>query len=380
MDNAGAGIVGAMARDVVVIGATVAGLTAARRLASEGFDVTVLDPNPVGASAGIGHGVAACAHASTVANMASAYGDESAHEHVRRNLSGMSEIRRVVPAGGVECATLPLHDHSLGVALARELRDVAVLITAAGARVDVREASEDHRAGAWLHSEALAVDPAVYGAALASQAATAGAAIRYDTTVTHLKRRDGMSLVSHRDNAAWARDLEVTRAVAVLDTLGISPWGRIAQVARSQWVPVLRCRTEEVAESISLLAGPPVWMVRPDGDETMLLGVKTSPESFDEAATELLRWAEATLGASDFRLSRLVIDPSDHGRPAVGASAIPGGFYARGNGRGELMNGTASGCWLASLLVGSEERDVALPMSSRMRAHARSLAHRLSRR
>ncbi|MGO1385250.1 MAG: FAD-dependent oxidoreductase [Arachnia sp.] len=368
-----------MARDVVVIGATVAGLTAARRLASEGFEVTVLDPNPEGASAGIGHGVAACAHASTVANMASAYGEEPAHEHVRRNLSGMAEIRRVLAAGAVEHRTLALHDHSLGVALARELREVAALITAAGARVEVREAHEDHRAGAWLHSEALAIDPAAYGAALASQAATAGATIVHDTTVTHLKRRDGMSLVSHRDNAAWARELKVTRAVAVLDTLGISPWGSIARVARSEWVPVLRCRTEEVVESVSLLAGPPVWMIRPDGDETILLGVKTTPESFNEAATELQRWAESTLGASDVRASRLVIDPSDHGRPAVGASAIPGGFYARGNGRGELMNGTASGCWLAALLVGSEERDVALPLSSRMRAQARSLRHRMNR-
>lgn len=362
------------------MGATVAGLTAARRLASEGFGVTVLDPNPEGASVGIGHGVAACAHASTVANMASAYGDQSAHEHVRRNLSGMSEIRRVLAAGGVEHASLSLHDHSLGVALGRELRGVASLINAAGAEVSVMEVSEDHRSGAWLASQAIALDPAVYGAALASQAATAGAVIRYDTTVTHLQRRDGMSLVSHRDNFAWARDLEVTRAVAVLDTLGISPWGRIARVAESQCVPVLRCRTEEPVEAVSLLAGPPVWMVRPDGDETMLLGVKTSHESFDEALAELQRWAVSALGATDLRTSRLLIDPSDHGRPAVGASAIPGGFYARGNGRGELMNGTASGCWLASLLVGSEERDVALPLSSRMRAQARSLGQRIRNR
>ena len=35
----------------------------------------------------------------------------------------------------------------------------------------------------------------------------------------------------------------------------------------------------------------------------------------------------------------MAIDASDHGRPVVGASAIPGGYYARGNGRGELMNG-----------------------------------------
>ncbi len=366
-----------MARDVVVIGATVAGLTAARRLASEGFDVTVMDPNPEGASVGIGHGVAACAHASTVANMASAYGKEPAQEHVRRNLAGMSEIRRVIAAGGVEHRSLVLQDHSLGVALARELREVAALITDAGARVEVLEISDHHRAGAWLSSDAIALDPATYGAALASQAATVGAVIRYDTTVTHLQRRDGVSLVSHRDNVAWSRALEVTRAVAVVDTLGISPWGRIARVAPPEWVPVLRCRTKTPIDAVTLLAGPPVWMLRPDGDEAIVLGVKTSPAAFDEAAAELHRWAAATLGATDLRAARLVIDPSDHGRPAVGASAIPGGFYARGNGRGELMNGTASGAWLASLLIGSEERDIALPLSSRMRAHARSMRHRL---
>ncbi|WP_158600568.1 FAD-dependent oxidoreductase [Tessaracoccus antarcticus] len=369
-----------MARDVVVIGATVAGLTAARRLASEGFGVTVLDPNPEGASVGIGHGVSACAHASTVANMAAAYGPTSAHEHVRRNLAGMAEIRRVIASGGVAHSEVTLQDHSLGFALARELRDVAALITDSGAEVELLEISDNHRSGAWLSSQAVALDPAVYGAALASQAATAGAVIRYDTTVTHLQRRDGVSLVSHRNNLAWARELDVTRAAAVVDTLGISPWGRIAEVAPSQWVPVIRCRTAEPINAVTLLAGPPVWMIRPDGDEVILLGVKTSPEAYPGAAEELRRWATASLGASEMREAHMVIDPSDHGRPAAGASAIPGGFYARGNGRGELMNGTASGTWLASLLIGSGQHDVALPLSSRMRAQARSVGHRLRRR
>ena len=81
-----------MAWDVVVLGATIAGLTAARRLAADGFAVTVLDPNPELVSASIGHGVAASAHASTVAKMAAAFGDSAAHEHVRRNLVGLEEI------------------------------------------------------------------------------------------------------------------------------------------------------------------------------------------------------------------------------------------------------------------------------------------------
>ena len=87
-----------MAHDVVVLGATVAGLTVARRLAVEGFDVVVLDPNLESRSAAIGHGVAALGHASTVANMAHAYGLDAAREHVRRNLAALEEIREVFPA------------------------------------------------------------------------------------------------------------------------------------------------------------------------------------------------------------------------------------------------------------------------------------------
>ena len=71
-----------------------------------------------------------------------------------------------------------------------------------------------------------------------------------------------------------------------------------------------------------------------------------------EAAAALMNWAATEFGARDVTPGQLIIDPSDHGRPVVGASAIPGGFYTRGNGRGELMNGTASGCYLAALLLG----------------------------
>ncbi|NHB84382.1 FAD-binding protein [Tessaracoccus sp. HDW20] len=77
-----------MAHDVLVLGATVAGLTAARRLAEVGYDVVVLDPNPEGMSAAIGHGIAGVGHASTIANMAHAYGIPAAREHVMRNIEG----------------------------------------------------------------------------------------------------------------------------------------------------------------------------------------------------------------------------------------------------------------------------------------------------
>jgi FAD dependent oxidoreductase len=358
-----------MVLDVVVIGASVAGLTAARRLAAEGFSVTVLDPNQEYTTAAIGHGVAACAHAATVANMAGAYGGEAAREHVRRNLAGLETIRDVAAAGALELTEVELHDHSLGVALDRELQRLRQLIGDGGAEVELLTPRSSARAAAGLCSPALLVDPVDYAITLEGQAASAGAKILHDITVTRIKRLDGVTQVAFRRNLAWSRDLEVLAAHAVVDTLAVSPWGSVAGVGQPQYVPTLRLRGIDAPEEVTLLAGPPTWLIRPVDDGALLLGPKCARSQVVEAAAALANWARAELGASDATPGQLVIDPSDHGRPVAGASAIPGGFYARGNGRGELMNGTASGCYLAALLLGTDvARAVSLPWASKLRA------------
>lgn len=366
-----------MVLDVVVIGASVAGLTAARRLAAEGFSVAVLDPNREHLTAAIGHGVAACAHASTVANMAGAYGDEAAREHVRRNLAGLEEIRGVAAAGAVELVETELHDHSLGVALDRELGRVMELVRGGGAELSLLKAGASTRAAAGLRSLALLIDPAEYAAALEEQAGSAGAELFHDVTVTRIKRLDGVTQVAFRRNLAWSRDLEILTARAVVDTLAVSPWGAVAGVGQPQYVPTLRLRGVEVPGEVTMLAGPPTWLIRPIGDEVLLLGPKCARNQMTEAAAALTNWAAAEFGARDVTPGQLIIDPSDHGRPVAGASAIPGGFYTRGNGRGELMNGTASGCYLAALLLGVDAaRRVSLPWASKMRAGVGRLLQR----
>lgn len=356
-----------MAWDVVVLGATIAGLTAARRLAADGFAVTVLDPNPELVSASIGHGVAASAHASTVAKMAAAFGDSAAHEHVRRNLVGLEEIRKIAASGALELPEVELHDHSLGVALDRELHHVRRLIHDGGAEISLLGGTRS-LAAAGLRSTALLIDPAAYAAALTGQAVACGVRLVTDSTVVHIRRLDGVTKVAYRNNLAWSRELEVVAGHAVIDTLGISPWGALAGIESPRYVPTLRVPDVGMRE-VRLLAGPPVWMMRPVAGGTLLLGPTCTAGQLPGAAVALANWASAELGAAGCDAGQLVIDPSDHGRPIVGASAIPGGFYARGNGRGELMNGTASGCYLASLLLGSGmTRGVSLPWASKLRA------------
>lgn len=369
-----------MPHDVAVIGATIAGLTAARRLAGEGVDVVVVDPNPPHVSTAVGHGVAAFAHASTVATMRAAYGDNAVVEHVRRNTVGMEEIRRVASAGGIQVTERILHDHSLGFALDRELTELTELLRAAGAEVDLIMPPARRRAAAGLASTVLTIDPAAYGVALAQQAEGAGATIINDATVIRLRRDDGVSRLIYRSNLEWTRPPVQVQARAVIDTMAVSPWGRAAGSQEPQVVPTLRGWPLDPDDVVTLLAGPPVWMIRPVGDEVLLLGVKRNWSQLEQAAAELARWAERELLMDGVQPGVMTIDPSDHGRPIVGVSAIPGGYYSRGNGRGELINGTASGSWLASVLLGkvAEAGTASLPVLSRARAQLRGMFARRS--
>lgn len=354
-----------MAHDVVVLGATVAGLTASRRLAAEGYDVVVLDPNLELRSAAIGHGVAAIGHASTVANMAHAYGLDAAREHIRRNVAALKEIQTTLP----DHDTRTLRDQSLPGGDERETQEIAALYRAQGMQASVSGGRH-----ATLVTEATCVDPAEYASALRTAAVRDGVQVVHGVTVTHLKRKEGVTRVGFRNNLAWARELGSITGAAVIDTLGVSPWGRVARVGPAQWVPVVRCVPSVPVTDVSLQAAGPAWMVRPTMEGALVLGQKTSLSSIDEATIELEQWAAEALSATWMETGRLAIDPSDHGRPVVGASAIPGGFYARGNGRGELMNGTASGYYLATLLLGDDAAPgAALPPLSRMRAYGSRL-------
>lgn len=353
-----------MVHDVVVLGASVAGLTVARRLAAGGYDVLVLDPNEEFRTAAIGHGVAAVGHASTVAALAIAYGVAGALEHVRRNLAAMGEIRQIHPG----LTTTGLRDSSLPGGDARETRAMAELFRTAGAEAQV----DGGPGGAALLTQALCVDKDAHARLLRAAAVDAGAQVVHEVTVTHLRRREGVTRIGFRNNLAWVRDVGSVSGVAVIDTLGISPWGRAARIGPVQWVPVLRCIPAHPRTEISLHATGPAWMIRPAGESVLVLGQKVGLSSIEAATAGLADWARSQLGASDVETGRLIIDPSDHGRPVVGASAIPGGFYARGNGRGELMNGTASGYYLAGLLLGDSPAN-ALPRFSRMRAYGSRL-------
>lgn len=276
-----------MVHDVVILGATIAGLTSARILARAGFDAMVLDPNLELRSAGIGHGVAACGHVSTVANMGHAYGGGAAREHIRRNLEGMAQIRKVLSRAGQEPDERMLVDTTGNEAL--DFQEIASWFEGEGAEYSVGVGGS---LGATLLTTALMVNPVDYASQLLTQAKRAGVRVSHGVTVTHLRRREGLTDVLYRDNIAWAADLRITSGLAVIDTLGISPWGRAARIGPAQWVPSVRCTPVEPLDEVQLIGTGPAWMVRADGDQHLVLGQKATLSAVDAATRALVKWVK----------------------------------------------------------------------------------------
>lgn len=360
--------------DVVVIGATVAGLTAARRLASEGFDVVVLDPNSPVVSADTGHGVATAATIADAASMRAAYGDQAVVDQVRRNLTAIKEIHAIADGGALEVVPTGFHDHCLGAAVESDLPELRNLFHRGGFKTHLIAPNTRYKSPSGLGAEAFLVDPFRYAEILTAQARTAGSTLNYDVTVIRLNRDSGVSGVAYRDNLDWSGGPRIAYATAVIDTLGVSPWCVLAKIGHEQVAPTVRCRPREAEAAVTLLDGSPVWMIRPVGDEAVLVGNHSISHDRVATADQLSAWAQRELGAVDLRRGKIVIDPSDKGRPVVGVSGTPGGYYTRGNGWAELVNGTASGCWLAAVLMGDDDatKRTALPWLSRARAHLRA--------
>lgn len=351
-----------MVHDVVILGATVAGLTAAKTLASAGFDVVVLDPNQELRSAAIGHGVASVGHASTLVRMTAAYGEQVAVEHVARNLRGAHFIRAVLAAADERQLELSFVDKTVVGLASYEIREIVDIFRRAGAEVDLR--------GGIITSKALVVDPDDYAQHLRTQAVDAGAQVAHGVTVTHLDRGDGVLTAAFLNNLAWAREPGQVSAVACLDTLGITPWGSQVRAGRVQWAPTAHARLKDAIGWVELRSEARSWLTRPYLDHHLIVGHKVTADGINQARAELEDELRAA-GAEVLSSGKLAIDPADEGRPIVGPAGIPGGYYARGNGRGELMNGTASGMWLAQTLIG-QQRGRPLPLNRRVRAGIRN--------
>lgn len=355
--------------DVIVIGATIAGLTSAIKLAQRGAQVAVLDPNPAPASAALGHGIAAVSLLGEP--------DEGAGRPValRARVSALASAielieqwaaERDVPAERVTLLerTINADDRSTE---AQRLR---------GAGVEIRPSHEQPLAGldlapGWGVAQQLIVDPVRYAEALHDIAAELGVTVAHNVTITRFRRHQVLHAVHYRSQLAWERGMLADWSARVVDTQAVSPWGRHARTDATMIAPVALAEGVAISSVLSLRDAPS-RLIRPWGDGALIVGHPVPAAAIETASMGLRHWVDERLGWPVAAMSSFGIEPRGAGEETEGAAVIPGGFWSGGHGLWELASGTASGLALAERLLHDRDHQQRLPVLSRLRASVRT--------
>lgn len=353
--------------DAIVIGATVAGLTCATKLANRGVHVAVLDPAPAPESASVGHGVLTSSLGDDLSRLIDAVGPDEAATRMRLFARAMDYVNSVADCGDVARQPLAVAERTL--APDGRLDTEARVLRAAG--FEVRPATDQPFDGVSVRpgfevAGQLALDPHRYGAALHDRAEQAGVTLLHNVTVTRFRRHQVLHAVHYRSQLAWEHGMLADWASRVIDTQAVSPWGRHARSLDPLVAPVV------MAEGIGLdavvaLRDTPARLVRPWADGVLVVGHPVPPAASETATVGLRHWLTDRLGLRPGAVASFGIEPDEPGEPREGAAVILGGFWAGGNGLWELGFGTISGLALAGRLLGDvpEQR---LPVLSRLRA------------
>lgn len=347
--------------EVCVIGATVAGLVCAIDLARRGVRVQVLDPNPDAVSASIGHGVATILQGELLRELAMGIGVEAAHDHIRAARNAIAWVQQVANAHEAPITHSTVSERCLDGHIAFELRHEAQLLRGAGVGIEFTDTQPlagglTLRPGFELRDQVV-LDPRSYAEALHAEARDRGVEVTNDVTVVRLTHSGGQHVVYHRRSSlALPAELLAHRSGAVVDTLGVTPWGRHARAGRdAQLAPVVTARMPQTLDRVVALRDSPAKLLRPAGESVLVIGHPMTPAEAGGADERLADWVRGALGGAIIESSVMWFDPFSPGQLTSGASPIAGGFWAVGNGFWELTSGTASGQRLARLLLGDED-------------------------
>lgn len=347
--------------EVCVIGATVAGLTCAVELARRGVRVQVLDPNPRAVSASIGHGVGTVLQGELLRDVAMGVGVDAVHAHIRAANDALDWAGGIASAHGVPLTHTVVSERCLDGHVAFELRHEAQLLRGAGLRIEFTD-TQPLNGGVALRpgfelSGQLVLDPRGYGEALHEQALIEGIEVTNDVTVVRLTHGGGQHTVYHRHSqVGLPAELLAHRASTVVDTLGVTPWGRHARAGLDDWVsPVIIARLSRPLDRVVALRDTPAKLLRPMGERVLVVGHPGVAGDAAAAGERLDAWVRDQLGGAVMESSVMRFDPFRPGQVTSGASPITGGLWAVGNGFWELTSGTASGQRLARLLLGDED-------------------------
>jgi len=358
-----------IARDVVVVGGGIVGLTTALLLEREGMDVAVLEMRRVGAGAtGYTTAKLSSLHGLTYRRLAKSLGRERAREYGEANEAGLERVFELAAELGIDCdlARKPNHTYTEDPSEVDELREEAELAAELGLPASFVEKLDlpFPVAGAVRFEGQGEFHPIRYVDGLA--AALRGP-VHESTRVTGLDSGGVKTADGHRVSA---RHVVVATHLSFLD--------RGLYFARCHpersYVVAGRVGRADAPAGMYLSTESPAHSIRAHGEWLLVGGEshKTGQANAAERFDRLAAWARERFGLEpELRWATQDQMPVD-GVPYVGRhDPVSGNLWvATGFKKWGLAMGTAAAELLAAQIAGREHRWASLFDPNRVRARA----------
>jgi glycine/D-amino acid oxidase-like deaminating enzyme len=332
------------AKDVVVLGATVAGLTTAIEVARAGASVTVLDPSH---STRFGLGLITVGQGSTLREIELHRGAAAVTTYVDWTRRAADWLRLTLPAHGVAITDHDAYELCVDGHLAFHLVQEKRLLRLADEQVDlVDEVPLPLVVRPALHLPYQAtLDSWTHRTALTGLAASLGVRIVRDVELGRFVRRNEWHVpfrVGDTRHSLTAAD--------VVDTIGVSPWRDLVLDLASVVHPIVEAEGD--CSEIHTFVDTPAALVYGSRGFTVVVGHAVSEVRERPAAADLVGWVTSQLKRKVTKVRARYAEVTADRVPVVGAMPLlRGAWVARGFGLYETTSATAAGLQLGEALV-----------------------------
>lgn len=332
------------AKDVVVLGATVAGLTTAIEVARAGASVAVLDPNH---STRFGLGLVTVGQGSTLREIELHRGSAAVTTYVDWTRRASDWLRLTLPGHGVTITDQDAYELCVDGHLAFHLVQEKRLLRLADEQVDiVDDVPLPLAVRPALHlADQATLDSWTHRTALMELATSLGVSIARDVELGRFHRRHEWEvpyIVGETPHSVTAAE--------VVDTLGVSPWGDLVLDLATVVHPIVEAEGD--LHEIHTFVDTPAALVYGSRGFTVVVGQPVSEVRERPAAADLVGWVTSQLKRQVTKVRARYSEVTPDRVPVVGAiPLLHGAWVARGFGLYETTSATAAGLQLAEALV-----------------------------
>jgi glycine/D-amino acid oxidase-like deaminating enzyme len=332
------------AKDVVVLGATVAGLTTAVEVARAGASVTVLDPSH---STRFGLGLITVGQGSTLREIELHRGAAAVTTYVDWTRRAADWLRLTLPGYGVAITDHDAYELCVDGHLAFHLVQEKRLLRLADEQVDIVDDVPLPlvvRPGLHIPDQAT-LDSWTHRTALTDLATSLGVTIVRDAELGRFVRRHEWQ-VPYRVGGTQ----HSLNAAEVVDTIGVSPWRDLVLDLASVVHPIVEAEGD--CTEIHTFVDTPASLVYGSRGFTVVIGQAVSEVRERPAAADLVGWVTSQLKRQVTKVRARYAEVTADRVPVVGAMPLlRGAWVARGFGLYETTSATAAGLQLAEALV-----------------------------